>query len=408
MKKHEGVEVRGNTVRVTFNYNGRRREVLKRDGAKLSPTPENLKYAARLRRSIVDAIALGKFTVDDYRLHFPDSKVLKTLNRGLTDARLLKEFLWLWFNQQEHKRKPSANKAYKSAIREFENEWPVLLGEDFKLPIAREWIAKRQKQGTTVRTIRNRLIPLRGALDMMVEMEIIETNHLRKLGNLEDTEQVKVRQQRIKEIDPFDLSDVRAILAAANDPQIQNFMEFNLNTGLRTGEMFGLAWEDVDLNKRIAHIQRARTENHLLTPKTPDANRVLDFGELPEAAWAALVRQREHTFMKPPIDCGDFGELRFVFYNPRQDKPFTDDQSFRAGYWKQVLKRSGVRYRYPYQMRHTFASTACSMGENPKWVAKVLGHVNEGMVIRNYGKWLEESAAAAGRTGGAMMRAALK
>ena len=42
--------------------------------------------------------------------------------------------------------------------------------------------------------------------------------------------------------------------------------------------------------------------------------------------------------------------------------------------WEPVLKRLGVRYRPPYQMRHTFATLAISVGENINWVARMLGH----------------------------------
>ena len=47
---------------------------------------------------------------------------------------------------------------------------------------------------------------------------------------------------------------------------------------------------------------------------------------------------------------------------------------FRQKVWVPVLKRLGIRYRPPYQMRHTFATLAISVGENINWVARMLGH----------------------------------
>lgn len=41
---------------------------------------------------------------------------------------------------------------------------------------------------------------------------------------------------------------------------------------------------------------------------------------------------------------------------------------------QRALRKAGVRYRYPYQMRHTFASQALSAGENAMWVARQMGH----------------------------------
>jgi len=39
-----------------------------------------------------------------------------------------------------------------------------------------------------------------------------------------------------------------------------------------------------------------------------------------------------------------------------------------------AMKKSGVRYRYPYQTRHTYASIMLSPGEHPVWVAKQMEH----------------------------------
>jgi integrase len=38
---------------------------------------------------------------------------------------------------------------------------------------------------------------------------------------------------------------------------------------------------------------------------------------------------------------------------------------------REVLSRDAeVRYRYPYQMRHTYVSMMLSAGENPAWIAR--------------------------------------
>src|SRR5262249_7630510 len=64
-RSHTGVESRGNSIRIRFDYRGRRSETLK-----LEPTTPNLKYAAGLRAEIVRKIALGTFRYTEY---FPNS-----------------------------------------------------------------------------------------------------------------------------------------------------------------------------------------------------------------------------------------------------------------------------------------------------------------------------------------------
>lgn len=50
-----------------------------------------------------------------------------------------------------------------------------------------------------------------------------------------------------------------------------------------------------------------------------------------------------------------------------------------------ALKKAGVRYRRPYQTRHTFASMLLSAGEHPMWVAQQMGHSDWTMIAQVYG-----------------------
>lgn len=62
------------------------------------------------------------------------------------------------------------------------------------------------------------------------------------------------------------------------------------------------------------------------------------------------------------------------------------------------IKKAGVRYRNPYQTRHTYASMMLSAGENSLWVAKQMGHKDTEMIIKNYGRWIPDTSTLAGYT----------
>ncbi|MGB8872414.1 MAG: hypothetical protein ACLPOQ_13860 [Desulfobaccales bacterium] len=53
-----------------------------------------------------------------------------------------------------------------------------------------------------------------------------------------------------------------------------------------------------------------------------------------------------------------------------------------------MLKRLGVRYWPPYQMRHTFATLAISVGENINWVARMLGHQSPVMTLEKNNRYV--------------------
>lgn len=70
---------------------------------------------------------------------------------------------------------------------------------------------------------------------------------------------------------------------------------------------------------------------------------------------------------------------------------------FRMKVWEPVLKRSGVRYRPPYQMRHTFATLAIAAGENINWVARMLGHKSPVVTLEKYNRFIPNLTRADGK-----------
>ena len=56
-----------------------------------------------------------------------------------------------------------------------------------------------------------------------------------------------------------------------------------------------------------------------------------------------------------------------------------------------ILEKAELVYREMKQTRHSFATHALSCGENPLWIAKVMGHRDTDMIIRVYGKYIENA-----------------
>jgi integrase len=123
------------------------------------------------------------------------------------------------------------------------------------------------------------------------------------------------------------------------------------------------------------------------TPEEPKTRAGARDVKLLPPALAAIKDQKQHSFLHPS------GR---VFLNPRTGEPWVGDQPIRKTLWTHALKRAGVRYRRPYQTRHTFASMALSSGEHPMWVAKQMGHADWTMIARIYGRWLPDADPDAG------------
>jgi len=80
-----------------------------------------------------------------------------------------------------------------------------------------------------------------------------------------------------------------------------------------------------------------------------------------------------------------------VFIDPKTKQTYKYADGLRKYIWMPTLKRIGVKYRYPYQCRHTFASMMLTQGRNPMWVASQMDHADWGMIRKVYGRWLNDT-----------------
>ncbi len=214
----------------------------------------------------------------------------------------------------------------------------------------------------------NILIPLRQMYDEMFHNETIDKNPLTRVKNLPiDT----------TEPEPFTQDEATKILNELTG-QEKNLIQFAFWSGLRTSELIVLHWQDVDLKQNRIYVRNACVRGHLKGTKTKSGLREVT---LQPQAREALLNQQTYTEKQNEI----------VFHNSRTNKPWKNDQPIRKTVWSPALKRAGIKYRNPYQTRHTFASTLLSRGENPLWVAQQMGHKDWGQIRKVYGRWIPQS-----------------
>ena len=81
--------------------------------------------------------------------------------------------------------------------------------------------------------------------------------------------------------------------------------------------------------------------------------------------------------------------------NPNTGRDWHEAKALARAF-RRACEEAGVRYRYAYQLRHSFASRALSSGENPLWVASYMGHTNVSQIFEHYGRWIPSSDPLAG------------
>lgn len=363
IREHKSVK----SIQIAFVFRG----VRCRESLRLDPTTANLRYAEGLRAEIMRKIVSESFKYQDY---FPDSP-RAALFGYVVSKKTVGDLLRAHLDGCEHAVKngnlsPSTIVGYRRIINghllpQFDKVEVRALAPS----LLRQWLSSL---GVTAKTARNIVSVLRSALDDAVNDELIDQNPLEKIALKKLLSMTSKKSEY--EVDPFDNLEIDAIIGTATG-QARNLFQFAFWSGLRTSELIGLEWDDVDWIHGTVRVQRAVVAKTEKGPKTKAGTR--DVLLLPSAR-AALQAQKEHTFLAG----------NRVFHNPRTGLAWETDGQIRKTCWTLILKKAGVRYRNPYQTRHSYASRMLSAGENPWWVAKQMGHVDVEMVFRHYGKWI--------------------
>ena len=176
------------------------------------------------------------------------------------------------------------------------------------------------------------------------------------------------------EPNPFTKEELQKILDY-NDDRLCNFIAISCFTGLRTGEMLGLRWCDVDLKNMTISVKQQFTRCFLLTPKTKKSMSTI---ELPMEALPFFERQRYKT-----------GLREYVFYSPKNKEPWKSSYYINT-LFKEMIIKLDIPVRTIYQTRHTFASIRLSMGERLDWVSYMLRHENTSITLKKYFKYIKE------------------
>ena len=190
---------------------------------------------------------------------------------------------------------------------------------------------------------------------------------------------IRVRRTKAetKKVEAFTIEEQRAIeaeISRSGDKRLHGIL-LCLYTGLRIGELLGLTWNDVDLERGVIKITktvyREKNENgnwqlFVDTPKTKASDRVIP---LPEYI-AAMLRQDYET-----------SQTQYVVENKKGERMSIRSYQY---IFEKLTERAGVRKLNFHALRHTFATRAIECGIDIKTVADIMGHQNASITLNRY------------------------
>ena len=204
----------------------------------------------------------------------------------------------------------------------------------------------------------------------------------------------------------------------------QAFLYLAADTGCRRGELAGLQWSDINLDKGIVTIKRnlqysknkkVADSNKTLTVVydgvyyvTPKGGRfrIVDIGKDTIAILrkykADLTKSEEKEEAESVIDINKYRQKedkkklpKWLFTKDGEDVPIFPTSPTR--YFSSFGERYGIPNFHPHLLRHTSASLSLTNGSDAKSVADRLGHKDASILLKVYAHANDDSIRAAGQ-----------
>lgn len=219
--------------------------------------------------------------------------------------------------------------------------------------------SRNKSKGLSVKTVRNINQMISSALNCAVEQRLIPANPTKGCVL------PKLERKEMRILPPESLG---TFFEEAKRSGVFELYYIDLATGLRRGELLGLKWSDIDLDKGIIHVRRQilRQNGKVVEAplKTKNSYRNIAIGADAIEVLRGVEQKDEYVFPSP------YGG------------PMSPDSVLHM--LQRVLKRAGLERIRFHDLRHTFSVMALQNGVDVKTLSAMLGHYSAGFTLDTY------------------------
>jgi len=364
------INSRNGKLYVDFRYIGQRC----REQTLLADTKPNRKRLENFVSRMEADIQLGSFRYENY---FPQSKKLEQF-----------QSLELMRSANSHKDSSSGFDSFSKVwLEEKKPEWrdsQISNVEDiFRIYLIPHFgnVPLNSISKAKIMTFRGKLVkdgnngrPLSASRinHIMTPLRMVLTEASERFDFDSPWKNIKPLSEPKSNVRPFTLEEVMLIINNVR-ADYKPYYVVRFFTGMRTGEIDGLPWKNIDFERRQIIVDQAVVNGVIGETKTSGSNRIIHMNQL---VYDALIGQQKLTK----------NQSEFVFCT-KAGTPLNHRNVTRR-VWYPLLRYLELDKRNPYQSRHTAATLWLAAGESPEWIAAQMGHSNTKMLFTVYSRYV--------------------
>ena len=290
--------------------------------------------------------------------------------KKMVKRKSFKEIVNLWKEDKKRFVKQSTFSAYVLLI---ENHILPYFGEveEIQEEDVQKFVLLKLKEGLSQKTIKDIVIVLKMIIKFAVKFHYYEYKQI----------EIKFPTDELKkELEVLSVNDHKKILNHIQENfTFKNFgIYMCLTTGMRIGEICGLKWGDIDLEKGVIKVRRTIQRIYIVnqsirytkiisdTPKTKNSIRDIPISSELSKTIKSLKKLVNDNY--------------YVVTN--DEKP-TEPRTYR-NYYKRFMKKLGINELKFHGLRHSFATRCIESKCDYKTVSVILGHSNISTTLNLY------------------------
>nr|WP_251025966.1 site-specific integrase [Bacillus sp. ISL-47] len=286
---------------------------------------------------------------------------------------LYKDYLEQWFKTKQNSIGVQTARVYKDHLngKIIPCLGKVMLSKLTAIQI-QTFINGLSQAGLRSSTVKKTFEIIRNSLEHAVDFEMIPKNPAKK---------VKLPKSNKKEMNIWNENEVNCFLEVAKKDPIYIVFILALTTGMRQGEILGVRWKDVDLEKGLINIQQTLSHDgktFLSGAKTKSSLRTINLS----LATINHLKRRKRIVSKEKLSLGPEYQDFDLIACTQHGTPLNPANVRRS--FNRLINLADVPKIRFHDLRHTHATLLLSKGVNVKVISERLGHSDIKVTLETY------------------------